>query len=222
MKYEKKCPKCGVIFFAGPYRKFCKICGKEESNKKLIEKYGSLENYYKQRTQLGIQKKIEKYGSLKEAYKIATEKGLKTKANWTKEEWEVVNNKINKTKSERTEEQKQFSREKRHQTVIEKYGSESELAKSNMQKTKERLGQEQFQLSQLEKNKKISESLRSRTDEEKEQAKNKAHLTIIERYGSEKAFNDFLSKRREDTNIKRFGVKNVYQNDEIKLKCKKR
>lgn len=214
-----KCQQCSKEFLAyyhSGFYAYCAECRKAMNKKKLIEKWGSLENYYKQRTELGMKKKIEKYGSIENAYKASTAKGQETKSKWTKDDWDAINSKINETKSKRTLEQKEASRMRRHKTIVEKYGSEANFAKENIRKGKENRGEDYRKDVGLH----VSQSLKNRTEEEKQKTREKTRQTIESRYGSEELFNKYLKERRTETNLVRFGCENTFQSEEVKNKSK--
>lgn len=206
---------CGTKFIGGPYVKLCEDCRKKDFERRMTEKYGSLENYYKERTRLGMQKKIERYGSIEAAYAKSTAKVLETKSHWTKEQWAKVNNKINASKQAHTKEQREETRRRRHRTIEAKYGSESDFAKINRKKFRDRVGEEAYQEALREIGNKISETQKNFSDEKKAAIKQKTQQTIDERYGSEEAFNKLLLEKRTKTNLDKYGVENVFASPEI-------
>lgn len=159
-----------------------------------IEKYGSLENFYKQKNEKSRKTKMERYGDPNYVNKEKiSESNLKS--------WE--NNKESRleqskaTKLERYGDENYNNSEKNKLTQIKHFGSVEKAHKSSAEKSKktklERYGNEVYNNS-----KKSSQTWLSKTDKEIEEIVNK----------------------RKETNLLKYGVEVPTQNEEIANKMK--
>lgn len=159
-----------------------------------IEKYGSLENFYKQKNEKSRKTKMERYGDPNYVNKEKiSESNLKS--------WE--NNKESRleqskaTKLERYGDENYNNSEKNKLTQIKHFGSVEKAHKSSAEKSKktklERYGNEVYNNSE-----KSSQTWLSKTDKEIEEIVNK----------------------RKETNLLKYGVEVPTQNEEIANKIK--
>ena len=159
-----------------------------------IEKYGSLENFYKQKNEKSRKTKIERYGDPNYVNKEKiSQSNLKS--------WE--NNKESRleqskaTKLERYGDENYNNSEKNKLTQIERFGSVEKAHKVGAEKSKktklERYGNEVYNNSE-----KSSQTWLSKTDKEIEEIVNK----------------------RKETNLLKYGVEVPTQNEEIANKIK--
>lgn len=159
-----------------------------------IEKYGSLENFYKQKNEKSRKTKMERYGDPNYVNKEKiSESNLKS--------WE--NNKESRleqsktTKLERYGDENYNNSEKNKLTQIKHFGSVEKAHKSSAEKSKktklERYGNEVYNNSE-----KSSQTWLSKTDKEIEEIVNK----------------------RKETNLLKYGVEVPTQNEEIANKMK--
>lgn len=141
MKIETKCLRCNAIIFREEYAikyrpkmSYCKECLKYIKKETLIQKYGSLENFYSQRNQKTKAKNIEKYGtenpwgldSVKEKRKQTCLKKYSSTSPFTSQEcMKKAKETLIKNFGVEYPAQSKEVLEKMKQTCIKKYGVES-------------------------------------------------------------------------------------------------
>lgn len=215
------CENCGKEFIYEmkyPSRIYgislCRNCirekRKEKINETIVNKYGSYENYEKTRQETLLKSAIEKHGNKENFYKFRAEKAKDSILN-KYDSWELYQKekgeKIAKSYSEMSKEKKDLSNEKRKETFLRKYGSESVMQSEELKEKWKNA-----------RDKKIEE-VGGKEKYYKEVSK-KRNKTMIEKYGAkvspkhiESARNlcsskEFIEQRKE-TCLRKYG-KEVY------------
>ena len=163
----------------------------EKQRQSIIDKYGSYEEYIRQRDEKSYKTKIEKYGSI--------------------EAFEQHNKEIReKTMLERYGVTHNFSKgspslEKRKETWLEKYGVDNPLKSADVQERSKQTCHEKYGVEHYF---------------QTEEHKSKSEATRIEKYGSIEAAEAARVEKTKATCKERYGVEFVTQTDEFKEKAK--
>lgn len=165
--------------------------------KTLEKKHGSLDNFYKEQD-------VKRKTTLQKRYnRISPVAATKPKTA------------PQKKKQVRKKEQTQ--KKTREENIVAKYGSLENFYKQRELKRKktllDRYGDESYHNLDL-----FQKTISSRSSTEKQQIKLKRQQTMINRFGEN--YKDVLAKRRESTNLERYGCKNAMQNKTISEKAR--
>lgn len=161
-------------------------------NLSKIEKFGSLENFYKMKNEKSRKTKMERYGDPNYVNKEMISKS--NKKSWDSNKQSRMR-KTKKTKLEKYGDENYNNMEKNHQTIIKHYGSIKNAHKIASEKTKktklERYGDENYH------------------------NKEKERKTKLEKYGDEHYSNP---EKRKKTNLKKYGVEVATKNKTVSEK----
>ena len=204
------CRVCGkeFVMWANSYNKdygpACKDCVNKKKaelkNKSYIEKYGSVENFYAQRSEKMKIHIIERYGSIEEYEKLKNEKRWKTaieRYGSLEEYLKIKNENAKKGFAARSEEDKIETNNKRKDTLIERYGSLEEFEKFKNKRRAEAI---------IEKYGSLEEFERIRGD--------KISKSLTEYYSSEENRLSSLEKRKQNC-LEKYGVDNPMKRQDV-------
>lgn len=188
----------------------------------LIEKYGSLENYYEQSSKKGLQSKIDNFGSWENYVTEQVAKSKQTKLERYGDENYINTEKIAQTKSERYGSSTYNNREKCKETVLARYGVEynfqAEEVKNKSKQTKlERYGNPYYNTE------KAKEAIQEKYGVDNvfklDNIKEKIAATNLEKYGAENPFgSDLIKEKIRQHHLSKYGVPFASQSAEVKEK----